>query len=201
MLLAQAGVESLYSTIIMFGVIGLVFYFLILRPQKKQQKEFKETIDNLKVGDHIVTRAGLRGEVVQLKGDSFILISGPDKVKLEYLKQAISYIEASYNNGDENNPFTNTPVGDLSYGNDKRFIDTLNDIKEKTSNTKEFDILIEDVYEYVVVEDKANVESVKNTFRLQEERSKKILDELTELGVISAPMEDGNRFIVVDPRK
>ena len=202
MYLAQAqGAGSLISTVLMFVVIGLVFYFMIIKPQKKQQKQFKETLENLKVGDHIITRAGMRGEVVQLKGDSFILESGPDRVKLEFLKQAISYVENPQAETAKENPFTGAPVGDLSYGNDVRFINKIKEIKERKNINKELDILIEDVYEFVVIEKVGNEDNVQKTFRVEKERATTILDQLTELGVITTPNENGDRLINVDPRK
>lgn len=202
MYLAQAqGVGSLISPLIMFGVIGLIFYFMIIKPQKKQQKQFKETLDNLKIGDHIITRAGMRGEVVQLKGDSFILESGPERVKLEFLKQAISYVENPQDQTNHENPFAGAPVGDLSYGNDVRFINKIKELKKAKKIDKELDILIEDVYEFVVIEEVGNEDKVQKTFRVERERATNILDQLTELGVITKPNENNDRFINIDPRK
>lgn len=202
MYLAQAqGVGSLISPLIMFGVIGLIFYFMIIKPQKKQQKQFKETLDNLKIGDHIITRAGMRGEVVQLKGDSFILESGPERVKLEFLKQAISYVENPQDQTNHENPFAGAPVGDLSYGNDVRFINKIKELKKAKKIDKELDILIEDVYEFVVIEEVGNEDKVQKTFRVEKERATNILDQLTELGVITKPNENNDRFININPRK
>lgn len=50
-----------------FGLIFLIFYFLIIRPQQKQRKRHEEALRTLKKGDRVVTTGGIVGEVVHLK--------------------------------------------------------------------------------------------------------------------------------------
>lgn len=71
-----------------------VFYFLLLRPQQKQQKKVKEMLSNLKVGDRIKTIGGIYGRIVKIKDVDYITIEvGPDKVNLVFDRKAISTVE------------------------------------------------------------------------------------------------------------
>lgn len=74
-------------------VFVLVFYFLIIRPQKKRQKEHENLIASLRRGDQVVTIGGLFGTVKEVKDDSFIL-EIDEGVKVRVLKSAISFRRA-----------------------------------------------------------------------------------------------------------
>jgi preprotein translocase subunit YajC len=63
---APAG-PSPYGTFFMFGMIFLIFYFLLIRPQQKQRKKHEEAVRQVRRGDRIVTAGGLIGEVVHVK--------------------------------------------------------------------------------------------------------------------------------------
>lgn len=54
----------LVSTILMYGAIGAIFYFILLRPQQKQRKEHDAMLRALRRGDEVVTSGGVVGEVV-----------------------------------------------------------------------------------------------------------------------------------------
>lgn len=54
----------LVSTILMYGAIGAIFYFILLRPQQKQRKEHDAMLRALRRGDEVVTSGGVIGEVV-----------------------------------------------------------------------------------------------------------------------------------------
>lgn len=194
----QAPMGSLYSSLLMFALVGLAFYFLIIKPQKKQQQEFQKTMQSLKVGDTIVTRSGLKGKVIELNDKTIIVETGKNNTQLEFLKGAVSHIES--NSGEfstSNSNFGDSPIGELNYGEDERFINKLNDLKE---DGKDYDLLLEDIFEFIVVEnDTANI-SIQNKFRLPEERVITILDQLEELGIVSQEDEYGKRDILVDPR-
>jgi len=168
-----AGPGALYSSLIMFAIVGLAFYFLIIKPQKKQQQEYQKTMQNLKVGDVIVTRSGLRGKVIELNDKTIIVETGKANTQLEFLKGAVNHIENSTGESvTSNSEFGDSPVGDFNYGEDERFINKLNDLKE---DGKDYDLLLEDVYEFMVVEnDTANI-SIQNKFRLPEDRVNNIL--------------------------
>ncbi|PCJ23615.1 MAG: preprotein translocase subunit YajC [Flavobacteriales bacterium] len=77
------------QTIIMFGAIFLVFYFFMIRPQMKKQKEAKKFKESLINGTKIVTIGGIHGKILEVKDDIVIIeTEGGNKLKLE--KNAIS---------------------------------------------------------------------------------------------------------------
>ncbi|MGI5878881.1 MAG: preprotein translocase subunit YajC [Christensenellales bacterium] len=71
-----------------------VFYFLLLRPQQKQQKKIREMLAGLKVGDRVKTIGGIYGRIVKIKDEDYITIEvGPDKVNLVFDRKAIGSVE------------------------------------------------------------------------------------------------------------
>jgi preprotein translocase subunit YajC len=70
-------------------LIFVVFWFLIIRPQQKQQKLRQQMLESLKSGDRIVTSGGLYVTVKDVKDDRVVALTG-EGVKLEIAKQAIS---------------------------------------------------------------------------------------------------------------
>ena len=71
-------------------LIFIIFYFLIIMPQRKQQKQHKEMIDNLQKNDEVVTMGGLHGTIVNSKEKTFVL-RVDDSTKVEVDKSAVSY--------------------------------------------------------------------------------------------------------------
>jgi preprotein translocase subunit YajC len=69
--------------------LGLVFYFLIIRPQSKRAKEHKSMLTELSKGDEVATNGGLLGKVVKI-GENFIEIEVADNVNVRVQKQAIA---------------------------------------------------------------------------------------------------------------
>lgn len=67
-----------------------VFYFLLIRPQKKREKQINEMRNNLKVGDKVVTIGGINGKVIKIKDDKITIEVGADKVRLDMMRWAIS---------------------------------------------------------------------------------------------------------------
>ena len=82
---------SMWTTFITFGVIILIFYFLIIRPQRKRDKEAKAMIDAIKKGDKVVTIGGIRGTVAVVK-DSTVVLKVDDNTRIEFSKNAISSV-------------------------------------------------------------------------------------------------------------
>ncbi len=85
------GGVSIYGTLIMFALIIVVFYFLMIRPQNRKQKEAKKMLDSLRKGDRVATIGGLRGSVVSVKDDAVVL-KVDDTTKIEFNKGAISQV-------------------------------------------------------------------------------------------------------------
>ncbi len=88
---AASGGVSIWGTLIMFGLVILVFYFLVIRPQNKKQKEAKQMLSSLRKGDRVVTIGGMRGFVVAVKDDTVVL-KVDDNTKLEFNKSAVSQV-------------------------------------------------------------------------------------------------------------
>jgi preprotein translocase subunit YajC len=84
---------QLVTTIVTFGLVFVVFYFLIIRPQNKKQKEAKKMMESLKKGDKVQTIGGLRGTVWQVneKADC-VIIKTEEDVKLEFVRSAIASV-------------------------------------------------------------------------------------------------------------
>jgi preprotein translocase subunit YajC len=66
----SSGGGSLTPLLFQFGLIFLIFYFLIIRPQQRQRKRHEEALRNLKRGDRVVTTGGIIGEVVHIREGS-----------------------------------------------------------------------------------------------------------------------------------
>lgn len=75
-------------------LLFVVFYFLILRPQQKRQKDHRLLIESIKQNDALITIGGMHGKVVKVKDDTIILRIA-EKVEVEYEKSAIAKRENS----------------------------------------------------------------------------------------------------------
>ncbi len=80
---------SSWSMIIMMVALFAIMYFLMIRPQKKKQKEEQEMRDSIQIGDEITTIGGIMGRVVTVKEDSIVLESGADRTKMKFSRWAI----------------------------------------------------------------------------------------------------------------
>ncbi|MEP6904114.1 MAG: preprotein translocase subunit YajC [Actinomycetota bacterium] len=76
------------SIIWMIAPIILIFYFLIIRPQQKQQKQLQELVSSLKINDEVVTNGGIIGKIKEVRETSFIIQSA-EKTFLEVGKSAV----------------------------------------------------------------------------------------------------------------
>ncbi len=90
---------GLMSMLVSFGPLVLIvalMYFLMIRPQKKKQKEEQKMRDNLRVGDELTTIGGVVGRVVSIKEDSVVIESSADRSKLQFKKWAIQSVETQH---------------------------------------------------------------------------------------------------------
>ena len=86
---AGGGMEML----IMLGIFGLVFYFLIYRPQAKRVKEHKALMGAMAKGDEVLTQGGLVGKIAKIADDKdFIVISLNDQAEVTVQKSAVSAV-------------------------------------------------------------------------------------------------------------
>ena len=85
-----SGSGSMWSSIIMMALIILVFWFFIIRPQRKKDKETAKMRSELQIGDEIVTIGGIMGVVVNVTEDNITIETGEDKVRVKFKKWAVS---------------------------------------------------------------------------------------------------------------
>ncbi|MFW6214317.1 MAG: preprotein translocase subunit YajC [Alkalispirochaetaceae bacterium] len=83
--------QSVLPTFVTFGLVFLIFYFLIIRPQNKKQKETKEMLSALQKGDRVATIGGIRGTIHALKDESVVL-KVDDNTKLEFSRSAVANV-------------------------------------------------------------------------------------------------------------
>ena len=100
---ANAGVEGEVST--SMGIVGtlisllpmilifVIFYFMLIRPQRKKEKKVQEMLNALKVGDRVSTIGGIYGTITAIKDDTLELSVGRDNVKLIFARWAIRQVE------------------------------------------------------------------------------------------------------------
>jgi preprotein translocase subunit YajC len=74
--------------LIMLVMILVVFYFFMIRPQMKKQKELKKFRENLKVGDKVVTIGGIHGKILEMNESTILVNSEGSKIRFE--KSAIA---------------------------------------------------------------------------------------------------------------
>jgi preprotein translocase subunit YajC len=85
------GVTGLLTSLLPFLLIILVFYFLILRPQQKRQKDRQKLLEAVKKGDKVITASGIHGTVEGVE-DNSVLVKIADNVKVKMEKSAIGTI-------------------------------------------------------------------------------------------------------------
>lgn len=73
-------------------VLIVAMYLLLIRPQRKREKEVSQMRSSLRQGDKIVTIGGIYGTIIRIKGDNLIIQIGADKTKLEIARWAVSSI-------------------------------------------------------------------------------------------------------------
>ena len=85
--------ESYISLFFTLALMLVMLYFMIYRPQKKQEKKDAAMRSSLEIGDQVTTIGGIIGRVVAIKDDTFVLETGADRVKIRFTKNAISSVE------------------------------------------------------------------------------------------------------------
>ena len=86
--MSKEGLISLLPLLILI----VAMYFLMIRPQKKKDKEIKEMRNSLQVGDEIVTIGGICGKIVKTKEETLVIQVGADKVKFEMMRWSVSTV-------------------------------------------------------------------------------------------------------------
>ena len=83
------GQGNSWTTILLMVALFGVMYFVMIRPQKKKQKEEQEMRDAIQIGDEITTIGGICGRVVTVKEDSLVIETGADRNKMKITRWAI----------------------------------------------------------------------------------------------------------------
>ena len=85
---AQGGGTSWFAWAPLIFIFA-IFYFLLILPQQRRQKQWKSMLGNLKTGDRVTTSGGIRGTIVALRDDNIHLRVPPDNIRLEVARTAI----------------------------------------------------------------------------------------------------------------
>lgn len=94
-----AGAEEMNGILvflIQFGTLILLFgimYFILIRPQRKKEKETREMINNAIVGDKVITIGGIAGKIVNIKDDEFTIETGVERTKITVKKWSIKEVD------------------------------------------------------------------------------------------------------------
>jgi preprotein translocase subunit YajC len=89
---APGGMAAIVNFLPLVAIIG-IFYFLIIRPQNKKQKETQKMLSALKKGDKVVTIGGIHGTIQSVK-ESTVVLRVDDNARLEFSRSAISTVES-----------------------------------------------------------------------------------------------------------
>ena len=85
--------ESYISLFFTLALMLVMLYFMIYRPQKKQEKKDAAMRSSLEIGDQVTTIGGIIGRVVAIKDDTFVLETGSDRMKIRFRRSAIASVE------------------------------------------------------------------------------------------------------------
>lgn len=86
---------QILGSVLPIVLLFVVFYFFLIRPQKKRDKAEKEMRDSIQVGDEISTIGGFIGKVVSIKDDTLVIESSADRTKLKLYRWAVRGKEAA----------------------------------------------------------------------------------------------------------
>ena len=82
-----------YGSLLLIPLILVGMYFLVIRPQKKQEKETNNMRNSLSVGDEITTIGGIIGKIVSIKEETVMIETGHDRTKIRILKSAVRNVD------------------------------------------------------------------------------------------------------------
>lgn len=85
---AAAPKQDSLSLVVMMVVMFAFMYFMVIRPQRKRQKEHENLMGNLNKGDEVVLTSGLLGTIIRIEGDYLVLNTG-NNIELKFQRQAI----------------------------------------------------------------------------------------------------------------
>lgn len=83
---------ALYMQFVMIGLIFLIFYFLLIRPQQQKMKQHRAMVDALRRGDQVVTSGGIVAKVSKVQDDGMVEVEIADGVKVKVVKHTITQV-------------------------------------------------------------------------------------------------------------
>ena len=89
---AMGGGNPVYLIVTFVLMIG-IFYFLMYRPQKKQEKEQQQMRNSIEVGDEITTIGGIIGRVVAIKDETLVIETSKERTKIRILRTAVRSVD------------------------------------------------------------------------------------------------------------
>lgn len=87
---AGGGLMSILTMILPLGLMVLIFYFLIIRPEKKRTKETEAMLNSIQVADEVITNGGIIGRVLSVQKDTVLIETGSDRTKIRVVRSAIA---------------------------------------------------------------------------------------------------------------
>lgn len=90
---AGGGLGGMLGMFLPLILVFVIMYFLVIRPQKKQERQEAQMRDNLQVGDEVTTIGGIIGRVVSIKDETFTLETSRDRTKMRFVRGAIKSVD------------------------------------------------------------------------------------------------------------
>jgi preprotein translocase subunit YajC len=89
---APNSTAQLLTTFLPFAAVIAIFYFMVIRPQNKKQKETQKMLNAVKKGDQVVTIGGINGVITSVK-ENTVIVKVDDNCKIEFSRSAISSVK------------------------------------------------------------------------------------------------------------
>ena len=89
---AVGGIGALISSFMPLILMIVIFYFMLIRPQQKREKQFRAMLASLQSGDTVITNSGIEGKIVSVKDEEVVIETGADRIKLTFKKWAIKEV-------------------------------------------------------------------------------------------------------------
>jgi preprotein translocase subunit YajC len=89
-----AGEPSPYATLIMMGLIFMIFYFVLIQPMKNKQRKLEDLVKRLKSGDKVILSGGIFGTIVGVDDDAF-QVRIDDKTRIRVLKSSVAGLQGT----------------------------------------------------------------------------------------------------------
>ena len=89
------GAGFLITNLLFFAVFIALFYFLLIRPERKRRQEHQKFLENLKVGDKVITSAGILGTIEKIE-ENYVVLKCEGTTKCKILKEYIASYQPEY---------------------------------------------------------------------------------------------------------